>query len=90
MLARLDQQSQSAISRFGFKICFSLFIALLGKIEYVPATATWLALYALFTLVIATLLRQRLPPASFNHWDEAMWLACTSAGLMAADELLSP
>ena len=89
MLARLNRDSHGAIGRFGLKLGFSLLIALPGKIAYVPAAATWLALYALFTFAIAALLRQRPPPAAFNHWDEAMWLAFASAALMTADGLMS-
>lgn len=81
MVLSLDRISRDTLGRFGLKILFSLLIAGMAKTGYVLAASGWLALYAMFTAVLALMFRQRIPTPSFNHWDEAMWLATLSMGL---------
>lgn len=81
MLLPLDRTSRETLGRFGLKILLAVLIASMSRTDYLLATSGWLAFYAMFTGTLAIMFRQRIPTPSFNHWDEAMWLATLSMGL---------
>ncbi|WP_245337531.1 hypothetical protein [Shinella sp. HZN7] len=81
MLNRLDRQSREAIYRSGLKIFASYALAawsILGAIFGMP---TFLAVFAVWTAITALRRRERFLSQSFNHWDEALWLATIAVGL---------
>jgi len=58
------------VGRFGPKLCISVFIAAMAKTNLVMAASGWLALYAIFTSVIAIAFRESFPANYLSHWDE--------------------
>lgn len=82
-MLQLDQTSRLTIGRFGLKLGISGVIASIGTTSYALAVSSWLALYAIVTVVMALLLGQGFLTRSFNHWDEASWLTTVSLGLWA-------
>ncbi|RCW78881.1 hypothetical protein [Phyllobacterium bourgognense] len=89
MNVQLDAVSHATVGRFGLKLCVSVFIAAMGKTNFVMAASGWLALYAIFTSVITTAFRERFPADYFSHWDEALWLITVSVGIRLARQVLA-
>ena len=89
MTVALDQVSLNTIRRFTLKLGLSALIATIGKAGYIIAASGWLALYAIFTAVIAVIFCQTLTDKSFNHWDELLWLSFASLSLRAIHGTLS-
>jgi hypothetical protein len=56
------------VCRGGPKLCISVFIAAMAKTNLVASG--WLALYAIFTSVIAIAFRESFPANYLSHWDE--------------------
>ena len=81
MAVSLDDVSRLTLRRFGIKLWVSAFLASLNKAPHLPSAAKWLMVYAVCSVVMALLLKQRFPAKSFTHWDEALWLAFVSLGL---------
>ena len=81
MITSLDQISRNTVGRFGVKLFVSAIISLVGKAVYINVLVKWLLLYAILTALIALMFKQRFPTYSFNHWDEALWLATAALGL---------
>ena len=89
MSVQLDEVSRATVGRFGLKLCISVFIAAMGKTNFIMAASGWLALYAIFTSVIAIAFRERFPADYFSHWDEALWLITVSVGIQLAHQVLA-
>jgi hypothetical protein len=83
MISRLDDISRKTIGRFFLKLCFGILFATIGKQPFLLAVSMWLSLYALLTVLIGVVVRERISKHSFNRWDEALWLTASALILKA-------
>jgi hypothetical protein len=87
MSTRLDVHSRDTIARLIIKLAASGLLGAFGKLDYLPATATWIGLYAFFTSAFALVHQERFVREAFNHWDEALWLTFFALALMVLHRL---
>lgn len=87
MSTGLDAHSRDTVARFTVKLGAAAVLAAFGR-HYLPALATWAALYALTTAALALYRHERPVLETFNHWDEAMWLTSFALALTACDRML--